>query len=917
MKRQLLSLLIGLSALTGLQAADLVEGRLDNGLHYYILPNDKPAGMADFFLVQRAGSVYETEDQRGLAHFLEHMCFNGTEHFPGNSLISYLERVGVKFGANLNAYTSTDETVYNISKVPVARTSTVDSCLMILKDWSSAITLDPAAIDAERGVIVNEWRHRNSATNRMLEKALPAIYPGSIYGQRMPIGKMEVVEKFRPKTLEKFYRKWYHPGNQAVIVVGDVDPAQVRSEIERLFTPVRKGKNLIIGRPDVPANDKMIVEVQTDPEQNVNMVQLYFRHPRLSDTSAADLATTMLASRFDEIELSEDCPHTYLGVGDVKFLLSGDVGALVMRGAVKEGRVEDAASLWYTELMRALRHGFSDDEVEYAKIQLRKSLNEKKRKGADENSSALAKRLTRVFLDGESFETSVEEADRELAALDRLTADDALDYLKKVVDPSGRNTVLLCYLPESAAATAPEAEAVEARFAEIASADLAPFVPVSVDRPLLASEPVAGSIVSSEPYHFDNTTLYTLSNGIKVITWSNDETKDQIFIRGIGTGGLSQTYTPEQAPTMKMINDVVSVSGFGDLSNLELKRLLAGRDVACSVDIKNTEEIVEASTTPAGLEDAFRLIYLKSTAIQPDTLSFNSWRTSERNKLRNVHTNPIQAMGDSIHRNVYNRHLLGLKETPEMIDAVDYDLALNIVRDRFSDMSDFTFYITGDFDRDSVENLIARYIAPLPTAGRIETPKDIDYRFTPRSEEIRFSRKMENPVSVVYNFYHGPADYNLENIIAINIFNQVLKMRLLADLREEKGWTYSIQGHGSLTAGMNGDDAPELMMPVYIKTEPGHEQETADIVNATVTKMLAEGITAEELDKARRYMAKNHTEHCLDNAYLLSVLKVYDRYGKDMHTPYLETLDAMTTALPTRLTPLTTHRSLLIMSPEN
>ncbi len=922
MKRQLLSLLLLLSVVFGLRAADLVEGRLDNGLTYYILQNDKPAGMADFFLVQRAGSVYEEDDQRGLAHFLEHMCFNGTEHFPDNSLISYLESIGVKFGANLNAYTSTDETVYNISKVPVTRTSTVDSCLLILKDWSSALTLDPKAIDDERGVIVNEWRHRNSPANRMLEKALPAIYPGSIYGHRMPIGKMEIVENFRPETLAAFYQKWYHPGNQAVIVVGDINPSAVQSEIEKLFSSIPAGKNLITKRPEVPANEKMIVEVQSDPEQTVNMVQLYFRHPRFTDTTVADLATTMLASRFDEVEHSPDCPHTYLGVGDVKFLLSSDVSALVMRGAVKEGRVEDAASLWYTELIRALQHGFSEDELEYAKIQMRKNLNEKKRKGAVSDNTSLAKRLTHVFLDRDSFETSVEEADRELATLETLTAEDALNYLKKVVDLSGRNTVLLCYLPESAIApaVAPASSrylpsAITDRFAQIASTPQPPFVPLSTDKPLLASEPTSGTILSSEPYHFENTTLYTLSNGIKVITWANDKTKDQIFLRGIGTGGLSQTYTPEQAPTMKMINDLVAVSGFGGHSNLELKRLLAGRDVACSVDIKNTEEIVEASTTRAGLEDAFRLIYLKSTDIQPDTLAFNSWLTSQRNKLRNVHTNPIQAMGDSIHRNVYNRHPLGLKETPEMLDAVDYAKALEIARDRFSDMADFTFYITGDFDRDSVENLITRYIATLPTAGRVEKPKDIDYKFTPRSEEIRFSREMENPVSVVYNFYHGPADYSLENIIGINIFNQVLKMRLLADLREERGWTYSIQGHGSVSAGMNGDDAPELMMPVYIKTEPGHEQETADIVNATVVQMLAQGVTPEEFDKARQYMIKNHKEHQLDNAYLLSVLKVYDRYGKDMHTPYLDTLEQMT-SLPSTLAPLTTYRSLLIMEGE-
>lgn len=916
MKRLILFLVLLVSVTLGLRAEGVIAGKLANGLSYYILKNDKPEGTADFFLVQRAGAVYEEENQRGLAHFLEHMCFNGTEHFPDNSLISYLESVGVKFGANLNAYTSTDETVYNISKVPTARPSTVDSCLLILKDWSSALTLDPKAIDSERGVIVNEWRHRNSATNRMLEKALPAIYPGSVYGQRMPIGKMSIIENFRPQELEEFYHKWYHPGNQAVIVVGDIDPVKVQAEIERLFTPIAADKDLIASRPSLPVNERMIVEVQTDPEQSVNMVQLYFRHPRTVNKVAADLATTMLASRFDEIELREDCPHTYLGIGDVKFLLSGDVDALVMRGVAKEGRSEHAVTSWYTELVRALRYGFSEDEVSYAKAQMRKSLLEKKRKSDTQNSSALAKRLSRSFLDREPFETPVEEIERELTELERMTAEDAHGYLKEVVDLSGCNCVLLCYLPESAPMESrPDSARLVTAFSQIAYAPLSPYSVRASDSPILAEEPVPGSIISREPYHFENTVKYTLSNGINVIAWSNDKIKDQIFIRGIGSGGLSRNYIPGEAPTMKMINDMLAISAFGDLSALDLKRVTGTKDMEVSLNLKNTEEVVEASTCPSDLEDAFRLIYLKSKDLKPDYQAFENWMVSQRNKMRNQHTNPIQAMGDSIHRNVYNRHPLGLKETSEMLDAVDYDRAIEIARDRFSDMYDFTFYITGDFNRDRLEELISRYIASLPTGGRIEVPLDIDYRFTPSSEEIRFSRKMENPVSVVYNFYHGPTDYNLENVLAINIFNHVLKMRLLSDLREEKGWTYSIQGHGALTAGMNGDDRPEYMMPVYIKTEPGREEETAEIVNKTVEHMLSEGITDSELEKARAYMEKNHREHSEDNAYLLSVLKVYEQYGLDMRTPYLETLRNLS-VITSKLRPLTTYRTLLIMKPE-
>lgn len=894
-------------------AGRLVSGRPSNGLTYYILHNSTPGGSADFFLVQRTGSVFEDENQRGLAHFLEHLCFNGTEHFPDNSLISWLESKGVKFGSNLNAYTGTDETVYNISKVPVESAEILDSCLLALYDWSTAVTFDNKTIDAERGVIVNEWRHRNSAGSRMLEKALPHVYPGSKYGVSMPIGRMEVVENFETQTIIDFYKRWYHPANQAIIVVGDVNTDDVKTAIENRFSSIPAGKDVITSLPAVPDNENRIIEVQTDPEQGVNMLQVYFKHPKYSDALAADLATTLLASRFDPIEMTDTCPHTYLGIGDVKFLMSSGVDALVMRGVVKPGMLPRAASLWYTELVRAIRHGFTKTKVDYAKAQMRKSLSDKLNKARNANNTTLARALTRSFLDREDYVPETESLKADLERIDNLSGAHAMAYLNAIVDLGGRNNIVLAYMPADVPAV--DNNELAAAIQHATNSKPEPFVAVGFDRPLLATEPTPGHIVSKEPYHFPGTSLYTLSNGIRVITWLNDSVAGQIFVRGIGTGGLSQEYADSLAPTFKYINDLVAISGFGDFSNLDLKRAVATRDVATSINIKNTEEIIEAATTPSGLEDAMRLIYLKATSLNPDSAAFNNWLATERNKLRNVHTNPIQAMGDSIHRNVYNHHPLGLKETPEMLDRVDYGRAITATRNRFADMADFTFYITGDFDTDTLEQLLERYIAALPAAGRIERPMDIDYIFTPGKHVIRFEREMQSPVSVVYNFYHGPADYNLANILAVNILNNSLKMRLLADLRETRGWTYSIQGHGALTADMNAGYPPMLMMPVYIKTEPGHEDETYAIVNSTLNELLTVGPTAEEVDKARLNLAKNYRNNLNDNAYRLSVLRIYDHFGQDMHTDYLDILDSLTPAeIAARTSPLTTNHSLLIMS---
>lgn len=913
MKKLLLSVVAILATLSA--NAELRTGQLANGMTYYIRSNNTPSGMADFFLAQRAGSVNERDSERGLAHFLEHMCFNGTKHFPGNSLITWLESNGVKFGKNLNAYTSTDETVYNICKVPVRKNQVIDSCLLVINDWCSAISLEPSAIDAERGVIENEWRHRNSAANRQLEKALPYLYPGSIYGERMPIGKMDIVKNFKPKTLKNFYEKWYHPANQAVIVVGDIDVDYVEKRIKDTFGKISRKGEIIKSLPEVKENNSLIVVTESDPEQTTNLVQLYFRHPDSENEIVADLVGTMVASRFDEIELESSCPHTYLGVGDTKFMLSRGVKAFVMRGVAKPGRAADAVSLWYSELSRALRHGFTPEELELAKKQLAKDLSEKKRKAAKTSSTEYARAYVRNFLDRTDPVEIAKECDSKIAALESVCVNDANEFLKNIINTSGKNVVLLSYSPEKDDYPAVEADKLRDAFLRVNDMALDPYVMKNESGRILETEPENGLIVDRKPYIYDNTTEYTLSNGIKVIAWQANDVPGQIFIRGIGQGGLSQNYNEKDVPTLKMINETLAACGAGDRNASDLKRLGIGRKIDIAIKITNTEEWIESATTKEDMQDAFRLIYQKSTDLRLDSLSVAAMLAAERNKLRNQHVNPIQVMGDSIHRNVYSRHPLGAKTTVALIDQVDPKLAVDIYHDRFGDMADFTFYIAGDFEKDSLENCLKRYIASLPTAGRIERPKDINYRFTQANQKIDFSRKMSSPVSVVYNFFTGEGVYDLPNVIAATAFGQILRNRLMSELREKNGWTYSVQGHCSVSAGMNGDDAPVIMMPSYIKVEPGHEDATNAFVLATVKDMMDNGVTDDELKTVKEYLAKNYVENSSDNAYRLIVMRANERFGQDMHTGYLKALEQIKDIRPYVKNLMHWHSN-LIMRPE-
>ncbi len=384
MKSPKLLLLAALTAAITASAADVPadtavrSGTLPNGLTYYVRPNQYPEHHADFFIAQRVGSIQEEENQRGLAHFLEHMCFNGTKHFPGNSLIDYMESIGVKFGANLNAYTSTDETVYNISNVPTTRKSALDSCFLVLSDWSHDLLLRDKDIDEERGVIEGEWRHRTSANNRMLEQALPELYPDCRYGQRMPIGLMDVVRNFKPKTLRDYYKKWYNPGNQCIIVVGDIDPDYAVAKIHQLFGGIKNPKKTASVIPvAVPDNTAIIATVKTDAEQPSTSVRLLFKHDDLNDGCDGEqwlrndylnyAVTTMLSQRFADLKQVPDAPFTHVGVADRNYLISKTRQALQLTALSKSGQAEGTMQWMSREVNRATRHGFTESELRRAR----------------------------------------------------------------------------------------------------------------------------------------------------------------------------------------------------------------------------------------------------------------------------------------------------------------------------------------------------------------------------------------------------------------------------------------------------------------------------------------------------------------------------------------------------------------------
>ena len=888
---------------------DLRIGTLPNGLTYYIRHNDHPSGRADFFLAQRVGSFNEEENQRGLAHFLEHMCFNGTKHFPGNSLISYLESIGVKFGANLNAYTSTDETVYNICDVPSARSSSLDSCLLILRDWSHDLTLADEDIDAERGVIKGEWRQRNgAAATRLLERAAPVVYGSTIYGHRMPIGLMDVVEHFPYKDLRDYYQKWYHPQNQCVIVVGDVDCDAIEAEIRRLWADIaRPGHDATPPAVSVPSNSRPIATVQSDPEQVRPMVQIYLKHDdtpagdlntidELRRDLAADLVTSMLVERMDDLENRDDALLSNIGVGEMGFLLTRSQRALMVRAMTAPAREAEAVGLLAAELQRAALHGFTDVELRRARLDFQSNLDAQFAARSKTTNTDYARRYVRHYLDGgNSALPSAEQYYRMMkGVINQVGLEQVNEYVRNVVSPDGENVVLIAYLPAADSLSLSDSSLATA-YVSVDREALTPYVAPVNDKPLLAALPTSGKVVSENIDSRFGSTVWTLSNGIRVHLLPTEYKPDQVIIAGYSPGGFSQGYTPSRAADYRLANDILASTGFGGHSSTELRRLLAGKKVRVDLTIDNMEERIAATTTPADLTTALQLIYLKATAPTRDDRAVGALLENKRLSLSSQTTNPTFVMADSIHYYVYNCHPLGEKLHASDIDSVSYQRIIDLHKDRFGDMTDFDFYILGDFNIDSIRPEIERYIASLPSNGRRETPADIGYGYAKGRRHMRFTTPMETPQTIAYTFFNAPCDYNLENVIKGHIVGSLLQSKLLADIREARGWTYGVKAHGGLSAGMNGSDRPNYIMPVYIRVAPENADSTFSIVAATADSLAdPANISQEELDKIRQYMLKSYSQDSESNAYWLTVMHMHDKFGRDMHNGYKEIVNSQT-----------------------
>ncbi len=907
MKKVLLFLAFSFSLLVSVQAQDMSipmdsavrKGVLPNGLTYYLRHNEWPEKRAFFYIAQKVGSIQEEEDQRGLAHFLEHMCFNGTTHFPGDRLKQYLETIGVKFGENLNAYTSFDETVYNIDNVNVETPGALDSCLLILHDWSHDLLLEGSEIDKERGVINEEWRSRSSAMMRMYEKALPVVYPGSKYGERLPIGTMDIVMNFPHDALRSYYRKWYRPDLQAIVIVGDINVDEMEQKIQTVFADIQPAA------PDaakfeyypVPDNAEPIVSINKDKEQRTNSINLMWKtepFPRELKSNISypilNLITNAMSSMFGErihdILQKENAPFLGASYGYGDFFVSKTKAAYSAGVACEDNKYETGLKALYREILRVQKYGYTAAEYERFKSEYLSQLESAYLHRDKIQSGSFVNECVRHFIDNEPM-PGIEWDYTTMNQIVPLTTVEAVNQF--VQQKPDSNFVVIMFAADKEDNILPTQEDIFRWMAEVEAEDIEPLKEEVNTEPLIAKMPKPGKVKKIKDDKYD-AKLITLSNGIKVHVKKTNFSPNQISLSGHSWGGTS-LYSMDEFDQTENIG-WVSVGGIGNFSATELSKKLAGIQASASTYVSTESEGVSGSCVKKDFETMLQLVYLNFTAPRKDTEAYNSAIQRSKANMKNQELQPTTALQDTIAKVVYNNHKRALRTKPEDLDKINYDRIIELQKERFADADDFEFFIVGDCDADTIAPLLAKYLGALPTKKGSETYKVIDFKMVDGIHTNVFEKHQETPNAIVLFLYHTPMKYNLKNVLTVSMLDQVMDMMYTESVREDEGGAYGVP----VGAGLRRYPQEEATVQIQLPTAPEKREKMTAIVYQGVDKMVNEGPKEEDVQKVKEYMLRSHEESLKQNSYWMGQMMNYVLYNEDNDAIYVDTVNSITAA---------------------
>ena len=881
-------------------------GKLANGLTYYIKQNNWPEHRVNFYIAQRVGSLQEEESQRGLAHFLEHMAFNGTEHYPGNGVIDYTRSLGVEFGRDLNAYTSVDQTVYNINDVPSTRESALDSCLLILKDWSNGLLLEGDEIDKERGVIHEEWRVRSSASQRMFERNLEKLYPGSKYGKRMPIGLMSVVDNFKYNEIRDYYHKWYRPDNQAIVVVGDIDVDRTEAKIKEMFgtIPAPAADAAQVVDVEVPDNKEPIIVVDKDKEQQMNIIQVMYKTDPMpnemkSDITymlmkyAIDMACTMLDKRLDEKSQDPDCPYMQAGAGYGNYIFAKTKDCFQLFIAPKEGKTNEAVKAVAEEALRASQHGFTATEFARVKDDYMSNLEKQYNNRNQINNDRFGREYCAHYLNNEPY-PSIEWTYQMMNMIAPNVGVEMINQLMAQMMPTtDENLVVLNFNPDKEGVALPAESELMGAINAAQEAKLEAYVDNVKDEPLMTVMPKPGKIVKETENKQLGFKELILSNGAKVILKPTTFKDDEIRYKAVSKGG-SSLYGPEDWANCQMFDAVIGMSGLGNFSSNELEKALAGKNANVDLSMSTTRESLSGNSTKKDLETMFQMNYLYFTSIKKDEKAVTSLLNMLETQLKNKSTVPMAIFGDSVKNTIYNHSWRERPFNAENVKDINYDRVLEIAKERTANAADFTFYFVGSFDEATIKPLIEQYIASLPAKkGQAEDFKEVTQLATGNVVN-EFIQKMETPQATAVMMWHSSlAPYTMENDIKADITGQVLETLLLKKVREDEGAAYSPNGYAGMS--MIGKK-PFIQSVASISMKPEKKDIVLNIMRESLNEIANGQVEADALQKIKEKMLKDYDTNAKSNGSWINMLNTYNDYNLDLFNGYKEAVNKVTAA---------------------
>ena len=852
-------------------------GKLDNGLTYYIRHNEYPKNQVDFYIAQKVGSILEEDDQRGLAHFLEHMCFNGTKNFPGNSMVKWLESVGVKFGYNLNAYTSIDETVYRISSVPTERIGVQDSCLMILSDWADGLLLNGKDIDEERAVIHEEWRSQLPPNMRILEKLLPELYPDSRYGHRLPIGTMEVVDHFPHQALRDYYEKWYRPDLQGIVVVGDIDVDRIEGKIKELFSKIEKPVNPAerVYYP-VADNEKPIVAFGSDKEQDKYVAQIMFKYDALPDSLKGtmadvttayllDMAQMMLQIRLNELGQKADAPFAAASAFYGEFIMAKTKQAFQFAMLPKGNSFDEGLKAVYREALRAKRGGFTATEYARCRTEYLSQLEKAYNNRNQQENKTLAESYVRNFIDKKPIPGIETEYQMMSMIVNQIPVEAVNQVFSQIV--SDKNLVVLGMMPAREGEACPKDEDILALLSQVEAENIAPYVDNVKDEPLVSELPAAGKVVKENMLSDFGAKEWILSNGAKVILKKTDFKADEINMMAVAKGGTS-VYGNDKAADLMFMPAVLEQHGLGSFTNSELTKLMAGKQVSLKVSLDDYVRRLSGNTTPKDLKTYMEMIYMTFTGLTVTPDEFTAMQNLYKGVIQNQEQNPNFVFQKKVQEFLYsspNKQVFGVSD----IEKANREDILSIIREQLANAAEFTFVFSGNFDESELKALVEQYIATLPSVKgkKQELKHNPAVEIKSGNEEKEFSLKMEVPQGSAAVIISGKMPYSFKNRLMASMSAQIISARLLSEVREKEGAVYSIYTQGS-------QDRLSEVSVVYqtiFQVKPEKKDRALEIIRSEFEN-LAKETPVEELDKVKEFMVKQITSDEQTNSYWCSMM---------------------------------------------